>query len=221
MRNTKTMYSLKKTFTYVSLMLVLSFGVNVSAKPTYIHIEDTDLDMSGGITLTFDEVKVYADEGSPDSQYVLGSMYDHGNGVKKDQVKAVEWYRKAAKLGQIEAQSILAVKYENGEGVEKDSTRALKWRLKAAEQGHDASQSLLGSAYYYGIGVRQDHAKGIYWLKKSAEQDNKYAPFTLGAIYEQGDNVLQNKITAKEWYGKSCDNGYQEGCDKYRELNKK
>jgi hypothetical protein len=26
-------------------------------------------------------------------------------------------------------------------------------------------------------------------------------------------------VIAKEWYGQACDNGSQQGCDNYRELN--
>lgn len=38
-------------------------------------------------------------------------------------------------------------------------------------------------------------------------------------MYADGKGVRQNYAEAKEWSGKSCDNGFQHGCDKYRELN--
>ena len=38
-------------------------------------------------------------------------------------------------------------------------------------------------------------------------------------MYEIGQGVRQDKRAAKEWYGKACDAGFQDGCDKYRELN--
>ena len=41
------------------------------------------------------------------AQYELGQMYEQGKGVKKDRAKAIEWYRKAARLGHEEARNAL------------------------------------------------------------------------------------------------------------------
>ena len=38
-------------------------------------------------------------------------------------------------------------------------------------------------------------------------------------MYANGEGVRQNYKIAKEWFGKACDNGLQQGCDAYRELN--
>ena len=46
-------------------------------------------------------------QGHADAQYNLGVMYANGSGVPKDEVKAVEWYRKAAQQGHAHAQSKL------------------------------------------------------------------------------------------------------------------
>ena len=40
-------------------------------------------------------------------------------------------------------------------------------------------------------------------------------------MYVKGKGVRQDGRTAKEWFGKACDNGEQNGCDAYRELNEK
>lgn len=37
----------------------------------------------------------------------LGSLYEKGNGVPKDSLKAVDWYRKAADLGEQHAEQAL------------------------------------------------------------------------------------------------------------------
>jgi len=49
-------------------------------------------------------------------------------------------------------------------------------------------------------------------------QDHPVSQYRLGALYEEGKGVRQDYNIAKEWYGKACDNGYQDGCDKYKEL---
>jgi TPR repeat protein len=58
----------------------------------------------------------------------------------------------------------------------------------------------------------------IYWY--TLVQNTWY---TLVQIiqYANGKGVKEDKSAAKEWFGKSCDNGIQEGCDKYRELKAK
>jgi TPR repeat protein len=48
-------------------------------------------------------------------------MYKKGEGVKKDTVQVVHWFRKAAVQGGVDAQNNLAIMYKNGEGVEKES----------------------------------------------------------------------------------------------------
>jgi TPR repeat protein len=39
--------------------------------------------------------------------YDLGAMYENGEGVPKDRQQAVDWYRKAAALGEQHAQQAL------------------------------------------------------------------------------------------------------------------
>ena len=43
----------------------------------------------------------------------------------------MEWYEKAAELGDLNATNDIAVLYEKGLGVEKDPTKAQEWRDKA------------------------------------------------------------------------------------------
>ena len=40
-----------------------------------------------------------AEEGDENAQFLLGRMYEQGTGVKRDEVEAVKWYRKAAARG--------------------------------------------------------------------------------------------------------------------------
>ena len=63
-------------------------------------------------------------------------MYAERNGVAKDSVEAVKWYRKAAEQGHAFAQSDLGDMYASGEGVPKDSIEALAWYNLAAASGN-------------------------------------------------------------------------------------
>jgi TPR repeat protein len=66
----------------------------------------------------------------------IADAYEHGDGVKKSDAKALSWYTKAANAGVAEAQSKLGEAYEKGRlGVKKDKNTALDWYRKAAAQG--------------------------------------------------------------------------------------
>jgi len=59
-------------------------------------------------------------------------MYLHGQGVPKNDVKAVHWYRKAAEQGFAVAQSGLGTMYAKGEGVPENDAKAVCWFRMAA-----------------------------------------------------------------------------------------
>jgi len=57
--------------------------------------------------------------------------------------------------------------------------------------------------------------------QRLANQGDARAQYDLGVMYGEGKGVRQNYNTAKEWFGKACDNGYQKGCDVYKDLNQR
>ena len=91
----------------------------------------------------FAEAKRKAESGNAKDQLGLARMYYNGDGVTKDDAKAVEWYQKAAEQGNAFAQYNLGVMYDKGEGVTKDAAKAAEWWQKAAAQGSDAAQEAL------------------------------------------------------------------------------
>ncbi len=61
-------------------------------------------------------------------------MYSNGRGVPKDEVVAVNWFRKSADQGNAQAQRNLGSMYEYGRGVPKSETEAVNWYRKSADQ---------------------------------------------------------------------------------------
>jgi len=72
-----------------------------------------------------------ASSGDASAQNLLGQCYINGNGVDINHIKAVSWFRKAARQNNKEAQQSLAVAYKEGCGVKKDLTLATYWMLKS------------------------------------------------------------------------------------------
>ena len=56
----------------------------------------------------------FAKQGDAEAQNRIGNYYFNGLGVPKDNVKAAEWYKKAAELGNSTAMNNLAVCYIRG-----------------------------------------------------------------------------------------------------------
>ena len=65
-------------------------------------------------------------------------LYDNGQGVAQDYVKAREWYEKAADKGDERAMTNLGLLYDNGQGVAQDYVKAREWYEKAADKGDGA-----------------------------------------------------------------------------------
>ena len=146
--------------TFLIATLLCAFGMIFPSA----HGQETD-----ALKKTFLENKAKAEKGDAVAQFNLGACYNKGQGVERDYVEAVKWYRKAAEQGEAKAQSDLGTCYKNGQGVEKDYAEAVKWYRKAAEQNNATAQSNLGRCYAHGEGVEKDYAEAYAWLNLAAK----------------------------------------------------
>lgn len=69
--------------------------------------------------------------------------YEHGEGVSRDPVRAVQLYCEAARLGDAESQFSLGWMYANGRGVGRDDALAAFFFGLAARQGHAHAEGML------------------------------------------------------------------------------
>ena len=88
-------------------------------------------------------MKRSADHGYVDAITGLGTFYENGTGVDKDQAKANRYYLKGAEGGDSLAMRYLAINYAEGIGFARDPAEAERWFLKAIEAGDDESKGLL------------------------------------------------------------------------------
>ena len=82
-----------------------------------------------------------------DSRHRQKSRSRERLGAEQDMKKAVEWYKKAAKQGNMWAQHNLGYCYEYGEGIRKNHKKAVEWFTKAAEQGSKKAKRMLKDFY--------------------------------------------------------------------------
>lgn len=78
-----------------------------------------------------------AKDGDAASQLKLGIMLTKGAWLKKDKIKAIEWWHKSAEQGNIKAQMLLGTVYLAGERVEKDVEKSDYWFNRAIESDAD------------------------------------------------------------------------------------
>lgn len=109
-----------------------------------------------------------AEQGDPDAQALLASVYYNGRGVELDYEEALRWARLAAEQGNARGQSMLAAAYFQGRGVERDYDEAARWARLAAEQDESGAQTILGTLHMHGNGVQQDYVAAYAWLAIAA-----------------------------------------------------
>jgi hypothetical protein len=146
-----------------------------------------------------------AQKGDAADQYNLGLTYTFGDGVAKDRIEAVKWFRKAAEQGHTGAQYNLGVLYENGDGVGKDLAEAARWYRKAAEQGDALAQFNLGNMNANGDGIPKDGVEAMKWLRQAAERGHAGAQLNIGNMYANGEGVVKDSAEAVKWFRKSAE----------------
>ena len=67
----------------------------------------------------------------------LGQLYEEGQGVPRDYLEALKWYRKSADQGDVWAQLAVGRFYEQGYGVHQDDEEAGFWFSLAASRSSD------------------------------------------------------------------------------------
>ena len=168
-----------------------------------------------------EEVKARAEAGDAESEVELGLSYTNGEGVAKDQVEAVKWFRKAAEQNLARAQKNLGICYDKGEGVAKDQVEAVKWFRKAAEQNYADAQNDLGASFYNGEGVAKDQVEAVKWFRKAAEQNFAPAQYNLNVCYYNGKGVAKDYVEAYEWLLLAAKQGDEDAKKKVTELESK
>jgi TPR repeat protein len=157
--------------------------------------------------------KMYYESGEQNDaqyQYYMGYRYLYGQGVAKDQVKALKCYHKAAAQNYAEAENALGYCYWTGLGVAKDYVEAANWYRKAAEQNHVQAEASLSSCYLNGQGVAKDYEEAVKWLRKAAEQTNAYAEYALGKCYHEGRGIAVDYGEAVRWFRKAAEQNQAE-----------
>jgi localization factor PodJL len=163
----------------------------------------SDLDGTNGTLVNLkDAVKFLsqaAEKGQAVAQYRLGTLYERGQGVAADPVKAAHWYELSANQGNRKAMHNLAVSYASGTTGKKDMAESARWFAKAATLGLSDSQFNLAVLYERGDGVPQSLLDAYKWYSIAAaagDSESKQRMAVLQTQLSDTDKAAANKSSA-------------------------
>lgn len=136
--------------------------------PAAAYAEALQLIEQGSLEEAALRLQRLADAGLAIAQYRLAKMYENGEGVAADLMRARQWTERAANGGNPDAMHDLGVYYARGEGVPRDESAAARWFQQAAEAGFVDSQFNLAVLYEEGRGVQADPAEALFWFMRAA-----------------------------------------------------
>jgi hypothetical protein len=128
----------KLALTALGALLALAISTAASADPFATALNAFN---AADYTTAFSIWWPLARDGDPKSQASLGFMYYSGKGVRRDDQRALFWFRHAADSGQPTAQFFLGMQYFYGLGVPRDLAQAYSWCDIALTNGYSESLS--------------------------------------------------------------------------------
>uniref|UniRef100_A0A8C9W5V1 SEL1L adaptor subunit of SYVN1 ubiquitin ligase n=1 Tax=Scleropages formosus TaxID=113540 RepID=A0A8C9W5V1_SCLFO len=138
----------------------------------------------------------------------LSQMYSEGSEfVPQNNETALQYFKKAADLGNPVGQSGLGMAYLYGRGVPVNYELALKYFQKAAEQGWVDGQLQLGTMYYNGIGVKRDYKQALKYFNLASQAGHILAFYNLAQMHATGTGVMRSCHTAVELFKNVCERG--------------
>lgn len=119
----------------------------------------------GGMWENLKELEQAAAKGNPKAEAQLGEMLLRGEGIAKNEDRAVELLEKAARAGNAAAAFRIGMLLAHGQsGVAKDPERALAYFRAAAAGGEKEAFFNIGAAYASARGVKRDYGEALGWL---------------------------------------------------------
>lgn len=147
------------------------------------------------------ELQEAAKKGNPKAEAQLGEMLLRGEGIDKDEGRAVALLEKAARAGHSAAAFRIGMLLANsGGGVTKDSDRALAYFRAAAAGGEKEAFFNIGAAYASARGVKRDYSEALAWLILARQHgaDPRTEQALRAQIKTPADWIAKGERRAKE-----------------------
>ena len=136
-----------------------------------------------------------AKDGCADAQHAMGVILEDGElGVGKNEIEALEWYKRAAAQNHVKALACLGDFYLYGKGgIEVDYKAAFSYLYSIATNGVSGAQKFVGDCYRTGELVGGTNiSESVRFYKLAAAQGDAGALLALYTIYRYGNGVIQS-----------------------------
>lgn len=149
-------------------------------------------------------LKLETDDQADDNLfYKIGRMFKLGFGTDSNVSKAIEYFKRAADLGNKNAMRSMALEYISGENVEQDVDKGIEMLTELADNGDTMSVYKLGKIYLNGDAVFKDLDKAEKYLRQAADDNNEYAVYALAKLYLTDEKY--NLAKAVKLLEKACE----------------
>jgi hypothetical protein len=175
----------------------------------------TQLYIAGEKVKAFNELHYAAEQGHPMALWKIGRMYADGDGIKRDDLKAFEYFSRLASENSEEspftpqarfvASAFVALGsyYLSGipnTQVKRDVARARDMYNYAASYFSDPDgQYHLARLYLEGVGVSKDPRQAARWLSLAAHKGQYQAQALLGQMLFRGEDVSRQAAAGLMW----------------------
>ncbi len=150
--------------------------------------------------------RIESDHKDAAAMTLLGEIYRQGLGVAPDRKAAMEWFERAASLGDVNAAYALALALLDGNASNAEEARAGGLLERAAAAGHPAANYNLALALL-ATGQQADDLRALACLEIAAKSDLGDAAYALAILYKQGRAVARDDDKAAEWMAKAAQTG--------------
>ncbi len=173
------------------------------------------------------ETKRLAASGTVEAQYLMAEAILSGTGEIRDDARAIDLMKSAAREEYLPAVRGLSMMYLQGEILKRDDLEALDWLAIAAEKnakgitaeavswlestvtkGDLSRCATLGLIYAEGLLVEKNTAKAYEYCQRGALANYPEAMDGLGSFYHAGIHVEKDLEKAAEWYRQAAAKGY-------------
>jgi TPR repeat protein len=110
-----------------------------------------------------------AGTGDMNALLILGDLYYHGIGVRKNAEKALEYYRRGADRGSIAAFVKLGKLLLIHTSIPIEAATICLWEEEAERHNHPGAQYLMGILHWMGVGIEGSEEEAIRFLRMAAD----------------------------------------------------
>lgn len=174
--------------------------------------------LHGVSSASFDCLKIRAEAGNSEAQYLLGVELSSDGATVVDLKDALAWLATAAKNGNFNAQKKLVDLYLDGENVVQDISNAMYWYKRA--DLCDCRREFFFAEHCKAVNRKDD---AIYWYKQADIHGHEYASvcllkmlagsgdveaqYDLASAYIRGNRIERDIGAAAKWMARAAESG--------------